>query len=98
MSDFRENAIEWLEGQKTITLTLSSMRLKNKIRKLQDEYPEEVQIVHENEDGTILAKIPLNYLKIYRNPDVTRVLTEEDKEALRENLRKGREKKMAGKE
>ena len=85
-TDFKENAIEWYNGQDTITITLSQKKLINKIKYLASKFPDEVKIIAENEDGSIYAHIPLKYLKIQR----PRELSEEEKEAARKRLEKYR--------
>jgi hypothetical protein len=50
----KENAIEWLNGQDRVTVTLSQGRYINKVKKLAETH-KEVEIVKENEDGTLLA-------------------------------------------
>jgi len=84
MADERENAIEWLNGQNRVTVTMSQGRYISKVKKLAEKFPDEVQIVKENEDGTILAHIPLNYIKINR---ASRDLTEEERGELAERAR-----------
>lgn len=83
-SEFRENAIEWYNGQKTITITLSQRKLINKIMKYAKDFPNEVKIDSINEDGTVLAHIPLTYLKIQK----PRMMSEDDKNKARERLQK----------
>ena len=61
-TDCRENAIEWYNGEDIITVTLSQKKFINKIQKLAKENPDEVIIDKINQDGTILAHIPLKYL------------------------------------
>ena len=89
MSDLRENAIEFYSNAEIATVTLSQGRYISKVRKLAEEYPSEVQIVHENEDGTILAHIPVSYIKISKPREVS----EEKKGELSERLKMMREKK-----
>lgn len=84
MADERENAIEWINGQDRVTVTLSQGRYISKIKKLAEKFPNEVEIVKENIDGTILAHIPLNYIKINR---ASRDLTEEERIELAERAR-----------
>lgn len=84
MADERENAIEWINGQSRVTVTLSQGRYISKIKKLAEKFPEEVEIIKENADGTILAHIPLNYIKINR---ASRDLTEEERGELAERAR-----------
>ena len=84
MADLRENAIEWINGQERVTVTLSQGRYISKVKRLAEKFPEEVEIVKINEDGTILAHIPLSYIKINR---ASRNLTEEEREELSERAR-----------
>ena len=87
-ADFRENAIEWYNGQDTITITLSQKKYINKIKQLANKYPNEVKIIAENENGSICAHIPLRYLKIQR----PRELTEEERIEAAKRLEKYRKK------
>ena len=59
-----ENAIEWLTGQDTITVSLTQKRFVNRVRKLAKKYPKTVEIVAENEDGSIMAHLPINALHL----------------------------------
>ena len=77
----RENCIEWLNGQDRVTVTLSQGRLINKVKKLAEKY-KEVEILKENEDGTLLAKLPLKFIKI----SAPRQMTEEQREQAKERL------------
>ena len=86
--DFKENNIEWITGDSTMSVTLTSQRHINKIRKLAEKKPDEVKITT-NKDGSIYATLPLSYLKF--NPPMN--LTEEQKEKLREKAKSMREKK-----
>jgi len=84
--EFHENAIEWYNGQDTITVTLSQKRLINKVMKLAELYPKEVRIDKINDDGTVLCHMPLSYLKFQR----PRELSEEEKAKARERFEKYR--------
>lgn len=77
----KENNIEWLNGQQTVTVTLSQGRFINKVKKLAETH-EDVQIVAENSDGSICAHLPLKFIKI----SAPRQMTEEQKEQARERL------------
>lgn len=89
-TDERENAIEWYNGHDTITISLSQRKFINKINNLAQKYPKEVKIDRINPDGTVLAHIPLSYLKIQR----PRILTEEEREKARERLSQYRKPKQ----
>lgn len=67
-SDVPENAIEWLKGRKTATVTLAGgTSLNTRMRKLAKSKPDKCQIRDENEGGTIVAHIPVSWIKI--NPE-----------------------------
>lgn len=74
-----ENCIEWLTGQRTITCTISQQKYISKIKALYEKYPNKVKILKENEDGTILAKLPLKALKL---SIIERELTDEQREEM----------------
>ena len=85
-----ECAIEWVRGDKTATVTFpSANRYNSKVRRLAEEYPEEVKIRHENRDGSIVATLPVRFIKI----SAPRKISEEQREASAERFRQIREKK-----
>ena len=53
----------------------------NKVKQLADTH-KEVKILAENEDGTILAKLPIKYLKL----SPPRQVSEEQREQMRERF------------
>ncbi len=63
-SDNVENGIEFLKDSKTATVQFCQGRFKTRIRKLAEKYPEECGILAENPDGTLLAHIPVEWVKI----------------------------------
>ena len=87
----RENCIEWIEGDSRITITTYSKKLINKIKAISEENPEDVEIIKENQDGSICVHAPLQFLKI--SPKRTYNLSEERRQQLRENFEKVREAK-----
>lgn len=87
MADLKENAIEWITGEKRATLTISQNRMITKIKKLASKFPDEIKIVAENEDGTILVHIPVSAIKL---SIVKKELTEEERDVLRERLANNR--------
>lgn len=86
-----ENVIEFLNGQKRATLTLSQGRYKTKIEKLAKERPNECDIVARNADGSICAHVPVSWVKI--SPPRKVDMSEERKEELRQRLASARERK-----
>lgn len=80
-----ENVIEWLRGDERARVSApSGSRLKGRIVKLQNKYPDDVLILDENEDGSIYAEIPVRYIKV----SAPRKVSEEQKEAARDRLSK----------
>lgn len=69
----------------------NEQRWINKTRKLAKERPDEVTILAEPEDndGTIYARMPVNYFRI--QAPVIKEYSEEEKEYLRNRLREWRE-------
>lgn len=83
-----ENAIEFMRDGKYATVTLSKPSLINRVMKLAQQKPQDVQILMrpENNGGYLYARVPVKWIKI--NPP--KELSEETKEKLTEQLRKGR--------
>lgn len=96
MSDnVTENVIEFLRGQQRATATFCSQnKLGNKVRKLAKEYPEEVQIVAENPDGSIVAHFPSKWVKIMAPSKNRPEISEERKEELRERMKRLRAEQL----
>lgn len=85
ISSNTENVIEWVRDSEQATVTLSQRRTITRVKELAERRPEDVQIVVENKDGSIVAHIPTEWIKI--NPP--KQYTEEQKRKLAENFRKG---------
>lgn len=86
--DSKENVIEWLLGEKMVTMTLSQRKHIAKVKKMSESHPEDVKILKENADGTIFAKMPLSYLKLSA-PRASN-MTDEQRVAVAERLSRGR--------
>lgn len=80
-----ENAIEFYTEDETATLSLYRKRFINRIRKLKEQRPDEVDIV-ENADGSIFAHIPVSWIKI----KPTRIMSNEQREELRNRVANAR--------
>lgn len=86
MDSVNENVIEFLRGQDTASVTFSQGRYITRIKKLAEEYPDECQIIAENQDGSIFAHLPVSWVKI----SPPRQYSEEQREAMAERLRNHR--------
>lgn len=95
MADLIETSIEYITIDKHATFCSGERKWINKINKLHEQYPEEVQIVvhPENNDGIILAHIPKSWLKV--SPPRKVNITEERRAELSERMKKARETKGA---
>lgn len=82
MSDNNENVIEFLRGQQTATVCFSQQRFVNRIIELAKNYPQVCVIKDMNNDGSIVAHIPVEWVKI-RPP---RQMTEEQRLEIVERL------------
>lgn len=84
-----ENVIEWLRGDSTVTVTFcSNNKYNSKVRKLAEQFPNDVEIVADNNDGSIMAHVPLKFIKL----SAPKQVSEETRELLRERLARVREK------
>lgn len=79
MEGSTENVIEWLNNQHTITCTFNQTKWVNKAKQLQKKHPDKVKIIAENEDGSILVKMPIKALKL---SIIERELSEEKRDKL----------------
>lgn len=91
--ELTENMIEFINGQRTATITFSNLKHINRIKRLYEDRPDEFKYFHQNEDGSIIAKVPLRWIKVSPPRENNRVYTEEEKAAISERLRKAREMK-----
>ena len=85
----QENCIEFLRNQETMTLTLCQGRFITKVRELAKKFPEEVKITAENEDGSIVAHMPVSALHL---SIIRKNITDEQRQAAIDRLKKAKEK------
>ena len=87
-----ECAIEWMRGDKVVTVTFPGGTAEcNRIKEYAQKYPEDVKISHLNTDGSIVARVSKKYIKITRPKKLT--LTDEQIAEKAERLRQWRESK-----
>lgn len=90
-----EFAIEWVKGRAIATATApSATKLKSRLMKLAADYPDDVEIVKENNDGSIVAHAPVSWVRI----SPPRKVSEKQRKAASERLKKYREQKAATKD
>lgn len=82
-----ENCVEFLNNQKTMTVSFCSQKWITKIKKLSQSNPDDVEIIAENKDGSICARLPIKYLKI----SAPRKVSDEQRQKASERFKKLRE-------
>lgn len=87
-----ENGIEWLENDKRVCITLTKGKLKNKILKLYETHRDSFDYFVQNQDGSICANIPIEWIKISPKKQ-SYIITDEQKQALKERLAMARQAK-----
>lgn len=90
MADFKETCIEYLDVDDVATVGSSERRWINKIIKFHEQHPGVVKIVRmpEENSGYILAHVPKSWVKLSPPKQVN--LTDEQRAARAERLRKSR--------
>jgi hypothetical protein len=89
MADLHENVIEWITGDENVFVTIHQMRFCNKVEKLAGQHPGECEILKRNKDGSILARLPLRWIRIQKPNQ--RELTDDEREELRERIKVARD-------
>lgn len=79
-----ENGIEFFKGSSRATVQFTSGKFSTRIKKLAEKFPDECDIVIINQDGSMIAHIPVDWIKI--NPPARR--SESQVEAARQNIKK----------
>lgn len=78
MAEFNETVIDHVGGigcsDDWCGVSTGEMALKSKLEQLAKKYPDEVECISENDDGSVYYHVPWNWVKIY-NPK--KKLTEE---------------------
>ena len=92
--DVREWAINGLMREKVCSVYYPKGRMNTKIRKLAEQYPDEVKIAYENNDGSIVAHLPKSAIKISIRKG--RQMTDEQKEAARQRIMEYHRRKSEG--
>ena len=93
MTDFKETMCEYLDIDDYATFCSSERKWINKIYKLHEAYPDEVKIIYTPEEnyGVIYAHVPKSWMRL--SPPKKMNLTEEQRAAAAERMRKARENK-----
>ena len=92
MADFRETGICTTSEDAHAVISSSEAKWINKINKLREKYPDEVNVIYEPENncGTIYAHVPKSWVKVSPPRQVN--YTDEQRAALAERLAAARNK------
>ena len=88
-TDFKETAYDQLTADDYGVISTSETKWINRINKLKEAYPDQVDIRNVNSDSSIVARIPKSWFKIV--PPRVLNLTDEEREKRGERLKKSRE-------
>ena len=92
MAELRETTLDHVSGENHVTVYSGEIKWINQLLRLKEEYPDEVDIRHLNDDGSLIVHIPASWFKIKPKKKVK--LTAEQIEASKARLEKGRLKRL----
>lgn len=64
IQDVKETVYEHISGSDTVTVTAAERWSITMIKNLKKRCPEQVEIICENADGSLLARIPFDWMRI----------------------------------
>ena len=80
-----ETVIEHLDGKKTFTVSTDERVWKNRLCKLAEEHPGEVECVAVNRDGSVMFRVPESWVKIRQPRKVE--MSDERRQELADRMR-----------
>lgn len=92
MKELKETTYNQYSGENKGSIYTSEKKMINKLLKYAAKYPGEVNIIHTNDDGSIVCEIPSGWFKI--TPKIKRVMTDEEKAQAKLRAAKMREKQL----
>lgn len=87
----KETIYEHVKGDETFTVTAAERWSVNMVKRLSEKYPGQVEILGKNEDGSLVASFPADWMRIVPKKSMT--LTDEQRGKLAERMRAAREKR-----
>lgn len=79
-----ETVLEHLDGKPTFTITTDERTWKNRLVKLAESYPAEVECVVVNRDGSMMFRVPAAWVKVRPPRKVN--LTDEQRAAFADRM------------
>lgn len=86
MKDIKETSIDRIQGETSCSVFTSELKFINQIKKWAQKHPSKVQIVKENNDGSILAHVPNEWFN-FVGPKKQYNLSQEQREARAARMR-----------
>ena len=88
-----ETAIDRVQGDYYCSVFTAERKFINQLKELAEQYPNDVEIQYINDDGSIGARVPSNWFRFVK-PPTKRNYTPEQLEAMKERMKKARERKQ----
>ena len=88
-----ETAIDRVQGDDYCSVFTAERKFISQIKELAEQYPNDVEIQYINDDGSIGARVPSNWFRFVK-PPTKRTYTPEQLEAMKERMKKARERKQ----
>jgi hypothetical protein len=86
--DVQDNTIEFLRNAKIAVATFSQGKFISRMRKLKEQFPDDVEIEEVKNSAAIVCRFPTKWIKInVGGCGNHREVTEEEKEILRERIK-----------
>ena len=96
--DIKEMNVNWLDIDDMVSVTAYQKKMINQLMKLAGAHPDEVRVVAVNKDGTTVVHLPKKYVHVSFGERAKREMSEEQRAAAAERLKKAREKKAESNE
>lgn len=87
-----ETSVERIQGEEYCTVFTAERKFIHRLKEFSTKYPDQIDIIKKNKDGSILAHVPYSWFRFVK-PPVKRNYTEEQRKAMGERMKKARESK-----
>jgi len=91
---YNETVFDHLKEHDFFSISTSEAKWRNKLKKLEEQYPDEVKCIVRNDDGSVFYHVPESFVTIRKPKHV--VLTEEQIAERTARLKAAREAKHGG--
>ena len=92
MAEARETNYSHLDGEDFMEVTACERWAIGMINRLKERFPDEVEIIETNKDGSLVAHLPYKWMRIKPKRKVE--LTDEQRKVLSERMRRLKESKL----